>query len=274
MRQNKANPPIPNTSPFRLTEHKVPHRDLMLYPIMDSSKFSMGFLSPIHNKEDETHPVKHIITGNTANDVPTIKSVLSKQLHVNIEHVHFLEQKHGREIFFDDIGRHIRKPYLPHEGDGIVFPILPNNNKKHLFYVYTADCIPVFLIGTKYISILHCGWRSTASGIVERLIELYHTRIESETSNTFLYAVIGAGISTRFFEFGEENAHLFQRDPSPYYYLRNNRSFFDLKGYIEQILHDAHIPVLDIHQCTYEHLEYPSYRYNKTVNRIINYIIH
>lgn len=274
MRHSKADTLNQNALPFHLTERKIPDNDLNLYSIMENNKFSMGFLSTNCNEDNESQSVKRVISGNTSNNVSTIKSVLNEQLNVDIEHVHFLEQKHGRELFFDDIGRHVNKQYVPHEGDGIVFPILPNNQKKHLFYVYTADCIPVFVIGTKYMSVLHCGWRSTAFGIVERLLELYHSNVESETTNTFLYAVIGAGISAKFFEFGEDNAHLFKRDTTPHYQKRDGRSYFDLKGYITQILHDSNIPVLDIHQCTYEYLEYPSYRYNKTLNRIVNYIIH
>src|SRR4051812_10829058 len=61
--------------------------------------------------------------------------------------------------------------------------------------VIVADCLPVALIGEGRATMLHCGWRGLAGGIVERALE----RFDSPPA-----AAIGPGIGQCCYEVGEE----------------------------------------------------------------------
>jgi YfiH family protein len=53
-------------------------------------------------------------------------------------------------------------------GDGLI-----TARKMLWISVHTADCVPCFLIDEKLraVSILHCGWRPVAEGIIEKALE-------------------------------------------------------------------------------------------------------
>ncbi len=61
--------------------------------------------------------------------------------------------------------------------------------------VLTADCYPVHLWGEKCVSVLHCGWRSANSGIIENAIELFHNH-----GDQVIGAHIGTGICKTCYE--------------------------------------------------------------------------
>jgi YfiH family protein len=60
--------------------------------------------------------------------------------------------------------------------------------------VFVADCLPIALVGTGGVAMLHCGWRGLAAGIVARGVEAI-----AATD-----AAIGPGIGSCCYEVGEE----------------------------------------------------------------------
>lgn len=81
--------------------------------------------------------------------------------------------------------------------------------------VRTADCIPVFIYDpvNKAVGAVHAGWRGTVNRVVQKTIfkmkSLYRTRPEN------LVALIGPGISKRYFQVGEEVVSYFKDNGFP-----------------------------------------------------------
>lgn len=70
--------------------------------------------------------------------------------------------------------------------------------------VTVADCIPVYLAAPRHggIALLHAGWRGTASGILERGIELLCAKVRCEPFDLVMHC--GVGISGAAYEVGPE----------------------------------------------------------------------
>ena len=78
--------------------------------------------------------------------------------------------------------------------DGIAtsVPMLPID-------VATADCVPVVIVGTGSIAVVHAGWRGVASGVVVNAL-----RAMSDSEDRVRGAVIGPHIGPCCFEVGPE----------------------------------------------------------------------
>jgi YfiH family protein len=63
--------------------------------------------------------------------------------------------------------------------------------------VLVADCLPVALVSSDRVAMLHCGWRGLAGGIVERALEGFD-------SDEPVAAAIGPGIGPCHYEVGPE----------------------------------------------------------------------
>lgn len=61
--------------------------------------------------------------------------------------------------------------------------------------VLVADCMPVALVGSGRVAMLHCGWRGLAAGILEKGLELFDEPPR---------AVLGPCIGACCYEVGEE----------------------------------------------------------------------
>jgi polyphenol oxidase len=70
--------------------------------------------------------------------------------------------------------------------------------------VLVADCLPVALVGSHRVAMLHCGWRGLAGGIVEGAV----ARFDEPPS-----AVVGPGIGPCCYEVGEEVLAAFEDLP-------------------------------------------------------------
>jgi YfiH family protein len=60
--------------------------------------------------------------------------------------------------------------------------------------VYTADCLPVAMVGPGGVAMLHCGWRGLAAGIVAR----------GAAAIDATHAAIGPGIGPCCYEVGDD----------------------------------------------------------------------
>ena len=78
--------------------------------------------------------------------------------------------------------------------------------------VLTADCLPVFVSKKdgSMVGVAHAGWRGMISGVIENLIESFHS------NGSDLVVHLGPAISKSSFEVGDEIKDL---------YLSNNNNF-------------------------------------------------
>lgn len=65
--------------------------------------------------------------------------------------------------------------------------------------IATADCVPVVLIGTGSVGVIHAGWRGVAAGIVREAKRKMH-----DAGDEVLKAVIGPHIGPCCYEVGDE----------------------------------------------------------------------
>ena len=132
--------------------------------------------------------------------------------------------------------------------------------------VLTADCAPLLFAdpGARVIGAAHAGWRGALAGIVEAtLVSMEKLGAKRER----IVAAVGPCIRTTAYEVGHDfEAEFLQRDASsePFFHRTEagGRPYFDLSGYIAQLLRRAGVidtAVLDA--CTYARDEdFYSYR--------------
>ncbi len=139
------------------------------------------------------------------------------------------------------------------EGDGLI-----SGGKNILLGILTADCFPLLLAekNGNAVAALHCGWRSTAGGIIENSIRLFRNKFA--VSSCELLAVIGPGIRQCCFEVADELITGFKDkgfNISKYLKPSNQpeRYMFDLAGQIKEQLLEAGLKaehIDDVAKCT------------------------
>jgi YfiH family protein len=74
--------------------------------------------------------------------------------------------------------------------------------------VLVADCVPVALAAPSAVSMVHCGWRGVAAGIVERAV----TALRRLADAGEVHAAIGPAIGPCCYEVGPEVRDVFARN--------------------------------------------------------------
>jgi YfiH family protein len=99
-----------------------------------------------------------------------------------------IDQVHGSRVVVANAPGHLG------EADGIVtrIPSLP-------IAIATADCVPLVMIGSASVAVVHAGWRGVAVGVVHEA-----SRMMNEAGDEILGAVIGPHIGPCCYEVGSE----------------------------------------------------------------------
>lgn len=123
--------------------------------------------------------------------------------------------------------------------------------------VSVADCTPILIHDEKHhaVAAIHAGWRGTVGGIVKEALSLMQEHYGTQGKDC--KAFIGACISYRNFEVGEEVAQHFTADQKSFDSNRN-KYFVDLKKANAQQLMDFGLPKQNIEVsefCTVAHNE-------------------
>jgi hypothetical protein len=121
--------------------------------------------------------------------------------------------------------------------------------------VSVADCTPVLIHDEQNnaVAAIHAGWRGTVDGIVKEALTCMQEHYGTQGKNC--KAFIGACISYKNFEVGEEVAQHFADDQKRFDADRN-KYFVDLKKANAQQLMDFGVPAQNIEVsefCTVEH---------------------
>lgn len=142
--------------------------------------------------------------------------------------------------------------------DGLV-----TSTRGVLLAVRTADCMPLFFWNRHQVGVLHCGWRSLQSGILENLKKA----VLLDKTN-FL---IGCGIRGCCYKVGEEFRKFFRDGLS----IRNGCLFFDMPEMIRKFLEkNGARKIYDCGICTSCNVDkFFSARAEKTDKRMINFIV-
>ncbi len=127
--------------------------------------------------------------------------------------------------------------------------------------IMTADCLPVFVSrkdGTM-VGLAHAGWRGLISGVIENLINSFHSNGED------LVVHFGPAISENFFEVGDEIMKLYLSKNTNFedsFTVKNNRIYLNLYQAAKVILEEFQIESISGgDRCTFqESNEFFSYR--------------
>ncbi len=124
------------------------------------------------------------------------RTVILKQVHSDIVHVVGGPETNRREKL---------------RGDGLI------TSTPFLFLaIKTADCLPVLMADPerRVVAAVHCGWRSTSKGILDRAVRLMASRFGTGPSS--LLAALGPCIGPECYEVGKEvRAEFSGQDFSP-----------------------------------------------------------
>ncbi len=164
----------------------------------------------------------------------------------------YLKQVHSEKIYFLDENVEI-EDIKSREGDGIVTVC-----KGIYVGVRTADCLAVAFINKERVGVLHVGWRGLKKGIIENMGKFFPDKL-----NTFIFLSPSAGKCC--YEVGEEFRDYFPSN----IYLKSNKLIFDLRGEaMERLRRLGFVKFINYDVCTICNEKFPSYRRNRTEDRI------
>ncbi len=78
--------------------------------------------------------------------------------------------------------------------------------------IITADCLPIMIVGSQYISCLHCGWRSLNAGIIDNAFKLF-----KKYNDIPIYTYIGTGICEKCYEVQDDLINQLNKNYNPSY---------------------------------------------------------
>lgn len=188
-----------------------------------------------------------------------------KKLEIkNIYNILLCEQVHGNKVLF--INRTHKKDthkfFYYKDTDGII-----TNNPNNLICIFTADCVPLFIINKKenIFGLIHIGRKGVLSGIVENAIKI----ISRYYAKNF-YFILGAHICEKCYHI---NKNLVQN--SLYGHNKKNQTF-SLKKEIVGRLKKCGVSIKQIWTtklCTYHnHSKLYSYRRGDKEERLVSII--
>jgi polyphenol oxidase len=177
------------------------------------------------------------LTADRPEDVTRNRAALREQVGVQLA---YIRQVHGTRV------RRILAPPPEPTADAIDLPecdgqatALPGVAPM----VMTADCLPVAVVGSGAVAMLHAGWRGLAGGILAEGVDA----VRELGASGSLQAAIGPGAGPCCYEVGEEVHAAFTEQHLD---IRHGRNL-DLKAIArEQLLRAGVEEVHDVDLCT------------------------
>jgi len=139
------------------------------------------------------------------------------------------------------------------EADGIV------GNDSKVKCIFTADCLPIIVLGSKGHAIIHAGWK----GIRDRI--LFDSKLDFIDPKEI---IIGPHIHLDHYEVQEEFKKEFPQSKN--FFESNGKIYFDLTKEVMDQAKLKNLKCTDTNICTFSNLEFHSYRRNKTKDRNYN----
>lgn len=175
-----------------------------------------------------------------------------------------LTQVHGAEVH--EVTRENMADVMFKEGDGLF-----TRERGLALGILTADCWNIHLIGDQCIASLHCGWKSTAAGIVNAAFEMFE-----KYGDRVKRAVVGPGISGANYEVGSDLAEIFGGlGFSEAVSEIGGRKCLSLEKVLTKTLRDAGVSdIISVPYCTFGSELFYSYRRdNGKTGRMISVLV-
>jgi YfiH family protein len=197
-------------------------------------------------------------SGDNPESVSQNRTILSKTLNLESDHLIFPKQTHSATVkvidhYYLEADKHEQKDFLM-ETDALI-----TNIKRIYLGIKTADCVPMLLFDrkSKVIAAVHAGWKGTLKGIAFQTVKRMISEFNSDPS--YIVAGIGPSISPGAYEVGQEVWSQF--DPEyihPYGNVSCNKRLLDLWKANHDQLYQTGIPADQIELaglCTYSNPE-------------------
>lgn len=180
-----------------------------------------------------------------------------------LEPVVWLNQVHRTGVL--DLDKEFEKRVVADRTADAVITRLPNR----ACCVLTADCVPILLYdqSTLQCGAIHGGWRGLAGGIVKECL----ARFEQPGR---VRALIGPCISKLHYSVGRDVVHAFGSDDQCYFERQSEETWSaDLPSIAQCQLERLGVSsVTQSGLCTMSHEKWPSYRRDKTPQRLASFI--
>ena len=170
-----------------------------------------------------------------------------------------MDQNHSNTVHFISGNKQI------YESTDALF----TSNNNIALEVKVADCMPIFIFDKKssFFGVIHAGWRGLANGIIENSINSLKEK-DLEINNVKVF--IGPSISQRNFEIQSDVMSYFD---SKFSIVKDGKIFLSLQEVaIDKFASYGISDIVNINECTYENLNYHSYRRDKTDKRMKGWI--
>ncbi|MGC8677617.1 MAG: polyphenol oxidase family protein [Hydrogenobaculum sp.] len=165
---------------------------------------------------------------------------LPKQIHSNFV------------VYINDYAENI-------EADGVI-----TDRSAFKIGIKTADCVPVILKSKNFVGAIHAGWRGLYNGILKEAFSLFESFSEKP-----YFAFIGPSAKACCYEVGHEFQNYFKSLK-----VVDNKLFFDTQkeaiSQLKALNKDIRLLVYDT--CTICNKEIPSYRRDKTKERMVVFV--
>ncbi|MCL1078134.1 peptidoglycan editing factor PgeF [Parashewanella spongiae] len=192
--------------------------------------------------------------GDNKKKVVVNRQVLVTKLNLPAE-PHWLNQVHGTEVIDLSLS------------DTIVADGSYTNELGKVCAVMTADCLPVLLCdkaGTQ-VSALHAGWRGLCNGVIENGVSKF------DCSSQELIAYLGPAIGPKAFEVGTEVMEAFcevDEKAMSCFTAADDKYLANICGLaIQRIKKLGVTKIFSCNHCTYNNVDYFSYRRDKITGR-------
>ncbi|MBF0406149.1 MAG: peptidoglycan editing factor PgeF [Candidatus Riflebacteria bacterium] len=149
---------------------------------------------------------------------------ICKKNGLSIAEPFFLKQVHGSEIIFP--GKKLSESsHFQGEADALI-----TDQEDVTLGVFTADCLPVIIIGEKTIAAVHAGWKSTRLDITGKTINKILAMENILPSQITVF--MGPCIGSCCLELGDEVAEMFDSTDKSYTsaFSKGKKWHLDLRG--------------------------------------------
>ncbi|MGB9874133.1 MAG: peptidoglycan editing factor PgeF [Hydrogenobacter sp.] len=171
----------------------------------------------------------------------------------NSEGIFTLKQTHSDKVYL--LERLIQEPI---EGDAIITQL-----RGIRIGVKTADCVPIALLGKHTVGVIHAGWRGLKGKIIENTIEM----LKNFEKIDELTAFVGPSAKACCYQVGEEFKEHFVC-----LHYKNGSFFLDTQEEAITKLKSLGIrKFIKLSSCSICNVKYPSYRRDKTKERLFTY---
>jgi copper oxidase (laccase) domain-containing protein len=191
-------------------------------------------------------------------------SILSLYLHIFINKTILIgEQVHGNNVIYANQQEQYIESYsdtIRINNFNINYTIFPktdgiiSNNKQDVIVIFTADCIPLFVIDrqNKWFSLVHVGRKGIQNNILENLFKKIYSSLATFSLNDTFF-IVGPHICENCYYVDGEKYSLVGE-------LYKQLSNFGIK----------HNQIVNLQICTYHQEEYQLFSYRKDATQYRN----